>query len=375
MSGRLMRDERVLIFRPGYLGDTIVALPALRLVAEAFPDAERRVLTEFNSDPKAAPLAQVLEGTGLVHGYLRYPPRVRRVAGALRLRHEIRSFNPGVLVYLAPPLSGRLKVLRDLAFFRWCGIRRVVGAPSTVDLREPRQLSAASYEYEGARLLRCLHELGAGDLSTQAFDLKLSESERSAARSMLASLPQTAPILAASIGAKVSVKDWGDGNWSALLSGLSERLRTWSLVMVGAAVEKERSEQLLKRWRGRALNLCGETSARVSAAVLERARLFVGHDSGPMHLAAAVGTPCVAVFSSRHLPGVWFPWGSRNRVIYTDVPCRGCNLDVCVRYAKKCIASISVDEVMRHVDAEVNAGPTERGGAAQRVDEPRSGRA
>ena len=122
------------------------------------------------------------------------------------------------------------------------------------------------------------------------------------------------------------------------------------------------------------MNLCGETSARVSAAVLERARLFVGHDSGPMHLAAAVGTPCVAVFSSRHLPGVWFPWGSRNRVIYTDVPCRGCNLDVCVRYAKKCIASISVDEVMRHVDAEVNAGPAERG-AAQRVEEPRSGRA
>jgi len=62
--------RRVLIYRLGSLGDTIVALPALRLVERSFPDAERWVLTNFNVGNRAAAMAAGLDGTGLVHGYL-----------------------------------------------------------------------------------------------------------------------------------------------------------------------------------------------------------------------------------------------------------------------------------------------------------------
>src|SRR5436190_9988886 len=93
--------RRVLIYRLGSLGDTVVALPALRLVARAFPDAERWALTNFSVSSKAAPMASVLEGTGLVHGYLKYPVGLRDAVGLLKLRRDIRRLRPDALVYLA----------------------------------------------------------------------------------------------------------------------------------------------------------------------------------------------------------------------------------------------------------------------------------
>jgi heptosyltransferase-3 len=87
------------------------------------------------------------------------------------------------------------------------------------------------------------------------------------------------------------------------------------------------------------------------------AALFFGHDSGPMHLAAAVGLPCVAVFCARAKPGVWFPWGSRLKVIYHQTDCFGCELQVCSKYGKKCISSITVEEVLSAIN-ELLAYPT-----------------
>jgi lipopolysaccharide heptosyltransferase III len=94
------------------------------------------------------------------------------------------------------------------------------------------------------------------------------------------------------------------------------------------------------------VNLCGKLSPRESAAVLARAKLFLGHDSGPMHLAAAVGIPCVAVFSARNRPRMWFPWGSQHEVIYHRTDCWGCDLDTCIEQKKKCLTSILPAEVL-----------------------------
>jgi ADP-heptose:LPS heptosyltransferase len=64
------------------------------------------------------------------------------------------------------------------------------------------------------------------------------------------------------------------------------------------------------------MNLCGKLTPRESAAVMQRATLFAGHDSGPMHLAAAVGTPCVAMFGDFNPPKKWHPFGAQHRLIH-----------------------------------------------------------
>jgi ADP-heptose:LPS heptosyltransferase len=75
-----------------------------------------------------------------------------------------------------------------------------------------------------------------------------------------------------------------------------------------------------------------------------------------MHLAAAVGTPCVAIFAARNLPRIWFPHGHRHRVIYHEVDCMGCGLETCVVQKKKCLTSVTVEEVFGAV-AEALGGP------------------
>src|SRR5947208_3346292 len=76
-DARPMKIERVLVYRLGSLGDFVVALPALRVVAAAFPGARRMLLTNFPIDPRAPSPREVLEGTQLVDDYVEYPARLR----------------------------------------------------------------------------------------------------------------------------------------------------------------------------------------------------------------------------------------------------------------------------------------------------------
>jgi ADP-heptose:LPS heptosyltransferase len=65
-----------------------------------------------------------------------------------------------------------------------------------------------------------------------------------------------------------------------------------------------------------------------------------------MHLAAAVGTPCVAIFSARAQPGMWYPYGVPSRVLRKAVECEGCGLVECIEKKNECLKLIEVDEVL-----------------------------
>ena len=82
------------------------------------------------------------------------------------------------------------------------------------------------------------------------------------------------------------------------------------------AEERDRSEEVARGWAGPVLNYCGRATPRVSAALIKRTEMMLCHDSGPMHLAASVGTRCVAVFSKHNHPGQWFPFGSGHKILY-----------------------------------------------------------
>jgi ADP-heptose:LPS heptosyltransferase len=123
------------------------------------------------------------------------------------------------------------------------------------------------------------------------------------------------------------------------------------LVLIGALDERAACEQAVALWKETAgwgsvaLNLCGSLTPRESAACLERAVLFLGHDSGPLHLAAAAGARCVGIFSGRNLPGQWFPYGDRHTIFYHRVSCMGCFLSECTVERMRCIRGITVDQV------------------------------
>ena len=336
--------KKVLIYRLGSLGDTVVALPCFHLIARAYPNAERRLLTNFPVHAKAPASAAVLGDSGLVHGYMRYTVGTRRVNELLHLAWEIHRFRPDVLVYLMPvrPLK---HVQRDRLFYRLAGVRRFVGIPGEEELKNRYDPMTGLYESEASRLARALVGLGDAHPENIAnWDLRLNAAEREAAARALSGVAGK-NLIVCGPGTKIQSNDWERDNWRALLGRLYTKYPSYGLVMIGAKEDAAVCEYTAQDWGGVKLNLTGKLSPRESAAVLSLATVFIGPDSGPKHLAASVGVPCVCAFSARCLPGKWFPPGKRNIILYHQTECADCGLETCIAMEKKCIRSVTVDEM------------------------------
>lgn len=314
-AAALPTPKRVVVYRLGSLGDTVVALPALHRVAASFPEAERVVLTNFPVMSKAAPLEAILGGSGLVHGYLAYPVSIRSVGALLDLRQRLRALGADTLVYLTPA-RGLRAAWRDLVFFKLCGFRQVIGAPLTADLQRHRRGADGALERESERLARCVAPLGALALDDPAmWNLHLSAAEQQAAAERLAPVAGRARI-AINMGTKFAQNDWGEARWTAFARRLAEVMPDVALIFIGATEDVERAARVGAAFGGAVVDLCGQVSPRVSAAAMVGSKAFVGHDSGPLHLAASVGVTCVGLYSDKHAPRQWHPWGAQHRILH-----------------------------------------------------------
>ena len=358
-SAKQSRVRRILIYRLGSLGDTMVVLPSLHLVARLFPAAERRLLSNQPVHGKAAPASAILDHSGLITGYMSYPVGTRNPLTLAGIALRIRAFRPDLLVYLTKP-RGEAVLARDRKFFTLvCGVRKIVGLP-TGSLGTNRLLAPEQWESEAGRLARTLAQLGPLDVNDlRNWDLRLTSEERTAAAAALRPMNQR-PLLACGPGTKMQAKDWGTSNWRLLLDRLAKAYPEHGLVLVGAKDDSAVSEEVALGWAGRSLNLCGKLAPRVTAAVLAHTELFLGPDSGPMHFAAAAGVPCAIAFASRTEPGIWYPVGEGHRVVYHRLPCSNCDLETCTVNQKLCLTSITADEMFNAAREAWQAGQRTR---------------
>lgn len=310
-----MRPRRVIIYRLGSSCYTVIALPCLKFLRSQYADAKRILLT---NQPRAVemPVLSVIEGMGLVDRAIAYPVGERRF---WRLAREIRAARADQLIYLAPP-RGLARILRDLAFFRFCGLTDIRCAPLTEDLRTRRiDPNSGLIEREADRLAHALAPLGPVDPDApEAIDLEFNENEIAEADSRLTGLGVTGRIITIAPGAKISEKDWGIERWHHCLRDLSARFPDLALLLIGGPDDRSRARDLQVSWPRPKLDLTGELSPRQSAAVMRRAHVFLGGDGGPMHLAAAAGVRCVALFGAYNRPNEWHPLGPQHSVLHAD---------------------------------------------------------
>jgi ADP-heptose:LPS heptosyltransferase len=345
---------RILIHRLGSLGDTIVALPAFRVVRQTYPEAHITVLTNPPVSEKAAPLEAIIAGMGLVDEALYYPMASRDLAKLAQLHSEIRRrrFDLYVSITFGRHIGSSL---RDYVYFKTASIGRIVGLPFPRRDRVCLKVGDGPlYESEARRLIRRTRAVNptlADSIDPndpQWTDLKLTSSELAQGDNILREAGISGDFLIASVGTKWEGNNWGADNWRRLISGLGLSYPSLGLVVLGSADETARSQALLDCWPGPTANLCGKCGPRASASVMRRARLFIGHDSGPMHLAASAGVRCAALFSARNPPGRWFPLGRGHVVFYPYSYYRAEKWDD-VPYQQEAIQSITADQVAEAV--------------------------
>ena len=344
----------ILVFRIGQLGDTLASLPAIRAIRAAHPHARLVLLTDRQADPAAVTSWEVLAPTGLFDDvcYLSAPSRLVDFLGASR---RVRRLAPARLYYLMPTPRTPWQVARDRLFFRWlCGIPDIVG------LRPPGPYPVRD---DAGQLVRLQGE-AARLMGWVAPELPLTRAEQDDWRIHPAPDHYTKPgrlldaagfrghdIVALAPGSKMQATKWPEDRFQRVGLALLHRFPDLRLVVVGGPGEIPLGDRLCRAWGDRAMNLSGVLSVWESAAMLERCILYVGNDTGTMHLAASVATPCVAIFSARDNPGKWEPAGPGHIVLRTDVPCAGCMLRTCVEQDLACLKAISVDEVLAAVSA------------------------
>lgn len=347
-------NKRVLIYRFGQLGDTIAAIPAIEAIRKHYPDREIVLLSETVGRETHLGPALVLGDTGLVDSFTTYPSvgSPKGIVAAISKLRSLSADGVDALVYLVPSIRPKSKRLRDLIVFRLAGFPKILGASGFPSDITPRNSdgSLRAVEHETDALLGRLARDGVKvpQAGIARIDLRLKPEEQKVADEWLRvrGLDDSTGNrwFAVCPGSKWASKLWPNEDYAELGLRLIKELGL-SPVVVGGQEDRALAGDLLAHW-GSGFCAAGEMGVRESAALMGSAAFYVGNDTGAMHLAAAVGTRCVGIFSAQDWPGRWGPYGEGHRVLRADVPCAGCMSADCPNDVV-CLRKISVDEVFR----------------------------
>jgi ADP-heptose:LPS heptosyltransferase len=156
--------------------------------------------------------------------------------------------------------------------------------------------------------------------------------------------PVEAPYVVVHPGASVPARAWAPERHAALVEALVATGRR--VVVTGGPSERALTSQIA----GEALDLGGETDFAGLAGVLAAADAVVVGNTGPAHLAAAVGTPVVSLFAPT-VPAVrWRPWRVPHELLGVDVPCAGCRARRCPVPGHPCLGGVGVEDVLAAVE-------------------------
>jgi len=152
-------------------------------------------------------------------------------------------------------------------------------------------------------------------------------------------------IIIIHISAGNEFRDWGKDNWIELIDLLAKRPDV-KIVLIGANEDKEAEVEILKKTKVSFLSQVGKLNLRELKELISHSSLFVGPDSGPMHIAATTSTPIVALFGPT-LPVNFSPWEAKALLIEKEFECRPCKQRHCIYEDFRCLRNITPEEVFQ----------------------------
>src|SRR3989454_5077387 len=308
--------RNILIIKLRYIGDVLLATPVLRALRDRFPEARLTMVVNRGTEDIVKWNPDLNEVLVVDRG--RPAEAVRFLRDIRRRRFEcVIDLTDGDRSAILARLSGALVRVGFNEEHRWRGLlyTSVVSTGQRVVHRIERDLEAlrplgiepkvgplvlrtsSQDDEEGVALLR---EIGPEESSTDG----------------------ARPLVMMHPGARYWFKAWPAERFAELADRLTNSCGCRVLV-AGDANDKPVAEAIQARARSAPTVLAGRTTLLQLAAVLKRCALFVGNDNGPMHMAAALGTPVVALFGPSE-PSVWGPRGGKAEVLYKELDCRRC---------------------------------------------------
>jgi heptosyltransferase-2 len=344
MAGNI---KKILIRGANWIGDAVLTTPAIRAVRIAYPDAYIALLTR-------PWVADIFKGSPDINEVILYEDRFTGLGGRLKLARllRVRGFHSAVLLQNA----------FDAALVTWlAGIPERIGYRR--DWRGPLLTTSIEVKSETLRQHQVFYYL---DLLKKSLNIEpditepclyLEDSEIRNARSVLyqsfAISPRT-PLIGINPGSTYGpAKRWPTERFAGLIQKIIHEL-DGKVVLFGSKSEKEIAGEIVSRIlppESSFLNMAGRTNLRELAAFISECDVFITNDSGPMHMAAALLVPVVAIFGSTDYTTTG-PFGHGHTVITKNLSCSPCLERECPvnptqsREAHlRCMTDITVDNV------------------------------
>ena len=348
--------RRVLVLRPDHLGDVVFALPAIQALRAALPGARIDLLVATGSRPLFPQnVGEGLEFLFFDAPWLARPARARAgLRGALSLARQLRrrARETGGPYDLAVDLRGdfRLILAARLAGARYLAGRGITGLGFLLDA-EAREV-AGRHQVEGN--LALLEAAGFDHRETPNPSIVLTQEEIEAGRAVLRGHGVAGAKLVVGVhpGAGLATKRWAPEKYATLIARIASELPA-RVVLLGGPGDRPAADAVLAalgeaRSSRRLVDLCGALpDLRAFMGVARACHLFVGNDSGPAHIAAALGVPVLCLFSATNDPAEWGPRGGAVVVLRRRIECEGCGLAECGHHS--CMVQLDVEAVFQAV--------------------------
>lgn len=337
--------QRILVVRTDRIGDVLLSTPVLSVLREHRPTGYLSIMVNPYT-------CEVVDGHPALNEILvdDITGRHRGIRGFIRLIRDIRIRRFDTIIVLHPTF--RLAVLGFLA-----GIPLRVGsgyrAYSLLFNHRIYEHRKDASQHEVDYNLHLLSGLGMSTSHAKP-QITVTEAARHKMTTRLAQwgvLPHES-LIVLHPGSGGSARRWPGSSFAALADQLASEADV-RVILTGGTTERDLVEEVIRQMKTRPITLVGETTIKELTALLEITRLCVTNSTGPLHLAAAVGTPTVALYCPiiPCSPIRWGPYGDGHHVLQPDVPsCPRCIGNACEYY--DCMSMISVDAVF-HAAQEI----------------------
>lgn len=304
----LVAVPRILLVRFSALGDVLLTTPLIRALRVRYPAATISVLTKqvwaplLSANPHLDEVVAVAPGQSLVP--------LARALRAARFSHLLDLHG-----------SVRTRVLRLLVPGGWSGFdarrraRQLLIRTHRDTYRD--RLPVAERYFEAAHDLQVEPDAGPAELFTSP-----AAEARAEAWLARAGFEEERPLVAVAPGATHASKRWPVRHWRRLAAELVQQ--ELNVAIIGGTADRVLASEIAAP-RGWVISAAGELDLQASGALLRRCRAAVSGDTGPMHLATAVGTPVVALFGPTVEQFGFFPYRAQAVVLQRDLPCRPCS--------------------------------------------------
>lgn len=338
--------ERVLVFRTGSIGDNLCAIPSIVAIRRHFADSEIHILTTAGLKSPVS-MARLLS-TDYYDKLIDYEGYSMWALFNLvvKNRYDLVIELPQNMVTLWP-------IMRNMFFFRLAGIRSGWGWEiGTIRSFRQTQERHLHFQSETERLMSILVRNGVDVKEERNYPLRIGREDVELVTGLMESNGvgriSKNKLIALVPGAKRPQNRYPLERYIELAEWLVNK--NYSVLIVGGTDDIDRGNQLAMI-KG-VYSFAGLLSPIQSAVLLSRCQFAVSNDTGPMHLAYAVGTPVLAIFSSRDFPNKWYP-PSGNRVLRNNmIHCSLCLSETCADNI--CMKGISLDQVKRAFESLEN---------------------